>query len=210
MQDTYHYKVNNLENVTDELKIHYAEDENYYYFEENKIENIKEMLIENQKKTARLEKAISEKEKEIEIIKGNALKKFEVLEKTLAKSSTNSLNSCKECSYKTNLDHDLEQHIRENHVKILNCEFCDFVGKTEGGLKTHMRKKHTRNVRNWSTCSFCNFSSKYESEMIAHLNKFKYTHIIEKINEYTYQMNQEIAEMKKDGYMLNCLVMTDF
>ena len=69
---------------------------------------------------------------EIEIMKGNALKKFEILEKTLAKSIY-SLRSCKECSYKTNSEHDLNKHIRENHVKGLRCEFCDFVGKTEGG-----------------------------------------------------------------------------
>ena len=69
---------------------------------------------------------------EIEIMKENALKKLEILEKMLAKS-INSLNACKECSYKTNLEHDLNKHIRENHVKVLRCEFCDFVGKTEGG-----------------------------------------------------------------------------
>ena len=68
-------------------------------------------------------------------------------------------------------------------------DFCDFNGKTEGGLKTQ--------VRNWTTCSFCNFSSKYESEIVLHVNKFKCTHRIEKITEYIYQMNQEIVEMKK-------------
>ena len=33
---------------------------------------------------------------------------------------------------------------------------------------------------------------------------------MEKITEYTYKMNQEIVEMKKDGYILNCLVVADF
>ena len=175
------------------------------------------MLVENQEKIVRLEKASSKKDdtikqvtEEIESIKGNALKKFETIEKTLAKSSTYSLKSCKECDYKTNKEHDLDQHITETHVKVLHCEFCEFVGKTEGGLKTHMRMKHTRNARNWTTCSFCNFSSKYESEIIAHVNKYKCTHRMEKITEYTYKMNQEIVEMKKDGYILNCLVVADF
>ena len=174
------------------------------------------MLIENQNKIVRLEKAISDKEEtikhvneEIESMKRNTLKKFEILDKTLAKSD-NSLISCEECSYKTNVEHDLIKHIRENHVNVLRCEFCDFVGKTEGGLKTHMRTKHPRKVKNWTTCTFCNFSSKYESEMIAHVNKFKGTHITEKITEYTYKMNQEIIEMKKDGYILNSLVLADF
>ena len=68
----------------------------------------------------------------------------------------------------------------------------------------------TRSVSVHTKHSFCNISSRYESEMITHVNKYKCTHIIEKITDYTYQMNQEIIEMKKDGYILNCLAMADF
>ena len=46
----------------------------------------------------------------------------------------------------TSLDESETEEVIEINGKELNqCEKCNFVGKTEGGLKTHKTKKHTEN-----------------------------------------------------------------
>ena len=60
-------------------------------------------------------------------------------------------------------------------ISACDYDYCDFIGKTEGGLKTHMRHKHTRilNQLSWKHCTFCNYNCKTESEMKTHMPEYK-------------------------------------
>ena len=48
---------------------------------------------------------------------------------------------CDDCTFKTISETNLERHKHEYHK--LKCEYCDFVGKSIGGLKTHTRRMHS-------------------------------------------------------------------
>ena len=57
-------------------------------------------------------------------------------------------------------------------------DYCDFIGKSEGGVLTHMRSKRAKiaDQLNWKHCIFCNFNFKMESEMKTHMSSFTITH----------------------------------
>ena len=86
------------------------------------------------------------------------------------------------------------------HVKSLRCEVCEFGGKTESGLKTHVRTKHTKRIK---YCDWCSFGSSKENEIDEHVNKFEFSHT----NDWKYlsdnkqQVKIEIAEMKEMGFL---------
>ena len=86
----------------------------------------------------------------------------------------------------------------------LKCDYCDFIGKTEGGLKTHMRFKHTRimNQQNWKHCTFCNFNCKTESEMKTHVSEYGATHSQKNNKNNGLQLNNEIRKLTNNGYIL--------
>ena len=92
-------------------------------------------------------------------------------------------------------------------MESLKCQFCEFIGKNEGGIKTHMRFTHTKKMYqlNWNYCEFCNFNSKTESEMPTHISEFKITHRKQDYNQHIHQLNSELLRMSKRG-----LVSTNF
>jgi hypothetical protein len=59
--------------------------------------------------------------------------------------------ACDKCSFERDLEIDIETQTKEKHTECFKCRFCDFFGKSEGGLKTHMRFKHTKKMDqlNW-------------------------------------------------------------
>ena len=97
---------------------------------------------------------------------------------------TSSKNAHEEVSEKN-----MESDKQSMNIECLNCDYCDFIGKTEGGLKTHMRFKHTKILHqlSWKHCSFCNFNCKTETDMNNHMENFKSTHSQE---NYTSTQNQ--------------------
>ena len=97
---------------------------------------------------------------------------------------------------------DLEKHIQDVHTEIFKCEYCDFVGKTEGGLKTHTRFKHTKYTYNSKNCTFCNFYSKTEAELEKHIETFRNTHSNLNYNTHRQKVDAEISEMTNRGYVL--------
>ena len=86
----------------------------------------------------------------------------------------------------------------------MKCDYCDFIGKTEGGLKTHMRFKHTRimNQQNWKHCTFCNYNCKTESEMKVHMLEYEATHSQTNTKNNRGQLNAEISKLSDNGYTL--------
>ena len=61
-----------------------------------------------------------------------------------------------------------------------NCEFCDFIAKTERGLKTHKTRKHC-------SCDWCDYICKNESDMKKH-----------KFDKHTLEYGTELL---KDCYL---------
>ena len=158
-----------------------------------------------------LEANLCEQDKQIEEIKAKSKKKDEVIN-TLAEKleslneKVNSLeinvgeteteqtscnpsariNYCDKCTYETEIESDLEKHKLETHPALFNCEFCDFVGKNEGGLKTHITRKHTKkmNQQNVIHCNFCNFNCNSEKDMETHMSEFRNTHSRRNYNDH--------------------------
>ena len=60
-------------------------------------------------------------------------------------------------------------------IKKLKCELCEFMSKSVGGLKAHIRLKHTSKTRDWIHCKYCNYNSKLESDLEKHTKEFKFT-----------------------------------
>ena len=60
------------------------------------------------------------------------------------------------------------------------CEFCDFIAKTERGLKTHKTRKHC-------SCDWCDYICKEESDMKKH-----------KFDKHTLEYGTELL---KDCYL---------
>ena len=90
------------------------------------------------------------------------------------------------------------------HIESLKCDYCDFIGKTEGGLKTHMRYKHTRimNQLSWKHCTFCNYNCKTESEMEMHVSQYGATHSQTNIKNNSSILSSEISKLSDNGYIL--------
>ena len=86
----------------------------------------------------------------------------------------------------------------------MKCEYCDFIGKTEGGLKTHMRYKHTRimNQQSWKHCTYCNFNCKTDSEMKVHESEYGATHSQKNNMNNSEQFSSEISKLSDNGYIL--------
>ena len=89
------------------------------------------------------------------------------------------------------------------YLERLKCDYCDFIGKSEGGLKTHMRSKHTKilNQLDWKHCTFCNFNSKTESEIKTHMTHYRVTHSQTK-NKNVFELKSELLEMSENGFIL--------
>ena len=99
---------------------------------EKKKKTILERLVD-------LEKISAEKEDRITVITSN----FKQLEDKLNKQYRE----------KESDGNKMESNINNQamNIECLKCDYCDFIGKTEGGLKTHMRFKHTKILHqlNW-------------------------------------------------------------
>ena len=73
------------------------------------------------------------------------------LENTDMNPSEPTLN-CEDCKFQTISETNLEKHKHEYHKLI--CDYCDFVGKSIGGLKTHTRRMHST-ANNCYLCVLC-------------------------------------------------------
>ena len=76
------------------------------------------------------------------------------------------------------------------------------MGKTEGGLKTHVRTKHTKRTK---YCIWCSFGSTEESVMENHIKQFKYTHTNDrnKLSDNKEKVLNEISYMSEMGFVLH-------
>ena len=113
----------------------------------------------------------------IELFENNVVQRFEALEKLmeyfpeqLDKLSEHVNDLAVEFSEDIG---NLEQTFK-NPFLIFKCVVCEFVGKSERGLKTHKTRKHWNH--NW-----CDFLCKEESELKKH-----------KMEEHTLQYSAEV------------------
>ena len=121
----------------------------------------------------------------IELFENNIVQRFEALEK-LMKYFAEQLDELSEhvndmaVEFSDDIgkltpeeDKNLEQTFK-NPFLIFKCDICEFVGKSERGLKTHKTRKH------WN-CNWCDFLCKEESELKKH-----------KMDEHTLQYSAEV------------------
>ena len=89
-------------------------------------------------------------------------------------------------------------------MENIKCEYCDFAGKTEGELNTHIRRRHNNqiNQHDWKLCDFCNFNCKYERELETHIHNFNFTHSRQNYNQNIQQVDREISEMSRRGFIM--------
>jgi hypothetical protein len=100
----------------------------------------------------------------------------------------------------TNLDiTEVSEHIIEVHVKSLQCEFCDFVGKTEGGLKTHIRKMHTTAKAKQFKCWTCDFICERNADLTTPNDKYWYSHRMCLNQKHKKYILEECKQLKDDG-----------
>ena len=140
---------------------------------ENQINNKDVFIQDLQKRVKIMEISLTEKDEHInnllermnfmeEKFKLLENEKHEVseMEKTFFNPS-DVQKQCEQCDYETSSSKELEDHNKKNHMQRFPCDFCEFTAKNEGGLKTHMRAKHTRNMnwKNYKYCDWCNFNS---------------------------------------------------
>ena len=97
--------------------------------------------------------------------------------------------------------------ITDLYEELFKCEYCDFVGKTEGGLKTHTRCKHTKKMVqfNYQYCTLCNFNSKTEMDLIGHMETCRTTHSNLNYNTHRQQVDADISKMTNRGFVFTTL-----
>ena len=85
----------------------------------------------------------------------------------------------------------MEKHNLENHRVFFKCKCCDFVSNIEGGLKKHIRRKHTNKMNpfHWKSCTLCNFNCKSDRDMETHISEFKITPKRRNNNEHIQQVD---------------------
>ena len=88
-----------------------------------------------------------------------------------------------------------------NQSDNLICDYCEFVGKNVGGLKTHTRRMHS-NATNCFSCEFCTYTAKTEREVKEHTGKWNITHSYIDFNENYEEVNYEIFALKQMGMVL--------
>ena len=101
---------------------------------------------------------------------------------------------CDDCTFKTISETNLERH-------KLKCEYCDFVGKSIGGLKTHTRRMHNT-ATNCYLCEFCTFTAKTKNEVKEHTTKWNITHSKMDFNLHYEEVNCEMFALKQIGLVL--------
>ena len=138
-----------------------------------------------------MEKINAEKDEKLNILTSKCEKLEEIIQQKPTKTVEMSVPLLKN-STSIIAEESVENDSHEN----LLCDYCDFIGKTEGGLKTHMRFKHTKilNQLGWKHCKFCNYNCKTESEMKTHTNFYRITH-----NETKYT---EVSKLHNKGFFL--------
>ena len=113
-----------------------------------------------------LEKINFEKEDKINIITS----KYKELEDKLNKQCRDADEKYNETevSNKNEMESDINKQAM--NIECLKCDYCDFIGKTDGGLKTHMRFKHKKILHqlNWKPCKFFNLNCKTYTDLNAH------------------------------------------
>jgi len=74
------------------------------------------------------------------------------------------------CDYESSSEHTLERHVKAIHEECdsLKCEFCEYVTKSLGCLKVHMRTRHG-NER--YPCQTCEYVAKIPSALNQHIKK---------------------------------------
>ena len=95
----------------------------------------------------------------------------------------------------------LESPSTQSDNQKLRCDYCEFVGKNIGGLKTHTRRMHS-NATNCFSCEFCTFTAKTEREVKEHTSKWNMTHSGIDFNENYEGVNYEIFALKQMGLVL--------
>ena len=91
---------------------------------------------------------------------------------------------CNVCSFQTNRKQDLDLHRKLKHLgKIISCDRCDFVSKTEHQHRKHIEVRHENNPICWFWCNavcrndFCPFEhpprNKFNSYNFQENNYFK-------------------------------------
>jgi hypothetical protein len=94
----------------------------------------------------------------------------------------------------------IEKDTKDDNLESLKCDYCEFVGII-GGLKTHIRRMHTRKA-NLFMCNFCTYTSKSESELETHTSKYNITHSRLDYNDHYEEVNCEIFALKQIGIFL--------
>ena len=146
-----------------------------------------------------LEKQIDDKTKETTDKIGNIENTLKHIQDSMKMQPSHIIKEVSE-----NTDEEINWNTEEQCIESLKCDYCDLIGKTEGGLKTHMRFKHTRimNQQNWKHCTFCNYNCKTESEMKVHMLEYEATHSQTNTKNKRGQLNAEISKLSDNGYTL--------
>ena len=162
---------------------------------ENAVKEKNRQIEEMSCEITKLETKITEKEannivqpesiEKIELFQNNVVERFEALEK-LMKYFAEQLDKLSEHvndlaiefsddigNLSTEKDKSLEQTFK-NPFLVLKCDICDFVAKSERGLKTHKTRKHYN-------CNWCDFVCEEESDIKKH-----------KMDEHTLEYSAEI------------------
>ena len=82
----------------------------------------------------------------------------------------------------------------------IKCEKCDFIAKSEHGLKVHIKAKHTG--KNKFKCYTCDFSCETKLELTEHNDIYWNSH---RMTFYPHKKRyylEEIEKMKKDGFIV--------
>ena len=143
-----------------------------------KIQNIETKLT--QKDENSLFEKIEEKLKHIE-------KKFELVDETNETFSNFVVNTCSNIDdLVVELNDDIGNITIENENQLTRtfdnpfrwkCDFCEFIAKSERGLKTHITRKH-------EICDWCEFVCADKSEMKTH-----------KMEKHRLQYSKEVLEV---------------
>ena len=135
----------------------------------------KDSLIEKlNRKVSTIEKTLSEKDDQIKLLVEKVrsieerqdnleIESNEVseCEQTFVNPS-NKTENCEDCDLEPISENHQGKHVKKSHESSLQCEYCDFIAKNVSGLKTHIRRMHTRQQKLY-TCQYCTFTSKTEN-----------------------------------------------
>ena len=95
----------------------------------------------------------------------------------------------------------METPSNQSDNPTLRCDYCEFVGKNIGGLKTHTRRMHS-NATNCFSCEICTYTANTEREVKEHTVKWNITHSDIDFNENYEEVNYEIFALKQMGLVL--------